>query len=275
MSKNIKMLLSCLIVALPSFTSLSAVLTQCNTCTSQSNYENIATYIAANETSTVTDVFIVNFNNNLMKKYKVIHIASREPGVPDTTDVLEQSLESSEINAFGNASAARNAITSSDSDIPENIAPSAYSLAGASYMQNNVSDYFNSNASVSTKSGTYLTSLGQISGKITNVPITIELSFSDKSTGIFQITPTVGVPLTMKVIQLKDADNNTIPLSPAGYQNGSFNFSKQGEAGIGRFINAAARFGVSITSGPGGGGSYSTSCVENGSDNLICTIIQS
>jgi len=276
-----KLLISLSVLAF-SFSSTASVLTQCNACSSDSSYKNVASYIASGESSTTTDVFIVNFQTDIMKKYRVVNLKSREPGVPDSVQMVEKTLTSIESSSFFTAADIRRELTSAPHDIPASVANSAYQLAGASYMLNNVSDYFIASASIATKSTAFLSSLAVISGKVTNVPITVELNFPNGSSGIFQITPTIGASLGLKVLQLKDADNNTIPLTAAGYKSGTYQFRSQ--AAYDEFTATALRFGVSISPGGGTGGAggtggtgdsggYQTTCVEAGSDHRICTII--
>jgi hypothetical protein len=264
-----KKLLISLIAFAFSFSSSASILTQCNTCSSESSYKNVASYLASAQSSAITDVFIVNFQTDTMKKYRVVSLKSREPGVPDIVQIVERIPTNSESSSFVNAADIRREITASPNEVPSSIANSAYQLAGASYILNNVSDYFIVSAGIATKATSYLSSLAVISGKVTNVPITVELNFADGSSGIFQLTPTIGASIGLKILQLKDADGNTIPLTAAGYKSGSYKFSDQ--AAFDQFTAAALRFGVRITSGSGG--SYQTECVEVGSGHMICTII--
>lgn len=273
MKLQIKNLIISSIIILCSFPTLASVITQCNTCSSQSSYESVAKYLGVNQSSSSTVIFIANFEENTMKKFKVTSVISSEPGIPDMVRIYHKELSGKEISAFDNASSVRNDIIDSVEQIPYSIAPSAYSLAGASYMLNNVSDHFNSAADIRAKTSAYLSSLAVIAGTITNVPITIELNFNDGSKGIFQITPTIGAPLTIRIIELKDLDNNTIPLTPAGYQSGSFKFTKQGKDGVSKFIESAARFGVKIVTG-GGNGNLTTSCSQKSSGDYICVLVK-
>ena len=47
--------------------------------------------------------------------------------------------------------------------------------------------------------------------------------------------------VAISIISLIDADNNTIPLTADGYKTGSYRFDSQGDAGVNRFVAAAAR----------------------------------
>jgi len=147
------------------------------------------------------DVYIANFDTGNLFKYRVV-----------LGDVEKLSPTGTEIQAFNKAKVARSRLRTEFFDVPTEVAPSAYKVSGASYLLNNTSDYyFDNKPRLAEEMRTYTESLIQISGDINNVQIEINLRFSDESTGVFEIVPTVGASIALKIVKLFDADNNAIP----------------------------------------------------------------
>jgi hypothetical protein len=258
-----------------SLQSYASVYTQCNSCNTYNSFKNIAEYTDDTKGDGSGIVFVANHVSGVLKKYAIIK--EKEPGLPLLNIVRELNLSSREIQGFQKIRTARQAVINeveSLGDVPTDIATSAYDLAGASYVLNNVSDHYTKTASFTDKVGAYISSLGVVTGKVSNVPIVVVLTFSDGSIGEFKITPTIGDSIHISIISLIDGDNNTIPLTASGYQSGSYNFTKQGQNGVDSFISAAERHGVFITNTSGGGSTstgQSMSCKTEG-DSTTCII---
>lgn len=159
--------------------------------------------------------------------------------------------------------------------IPSSVVDSAYSLVGAGYKENDLADYYNANRTFQDKFTELLSTAASVTGKLPNVQIDVQVKFSDGTTAILLLT---GIDkdgsLRLKFIEGKDVDNNTITNDPKSYTSGSYRFSKQGEDGVRKLMEAAGRLGIPIynggSSGSAGGG-QSMTCSYVG-DDYICTI---
>jgi hypothetical protein len=151
--------------------------------------------------------------------------------------------------------------------IPADIAPSAYRLVNASYVINNVTDYYNNNQSFRTKTANYVAAALALSGRLIDINLTIKVFFSDGSEALFKLTG-IGQngELGMELVSAKDVDNNNIPLTKEGYEaGGEYSFLRGGQNAVEEFLNAAARAGVSITtSGSNNGYTQEMVCDSNG-----------
>ncbi len=257
-----------------SFT-IASVYTQCNTCSSYTSFKNVAKHTDSIDGDGTGLVYVANHGSSELRKFMIIK--EQEAGII-ISSVVEKQLTSQEVSKFSDILIARRNVIDvieNKGDVPSSIAKSAYNLAGASYVVNDVSDYYTKTATFSQKMSAYISSLATITGTVANVPIVIELSFSDGSVGQFKITPTIGDSVAIAIISLIDADNNTIPLTENGYKSGSYRFDVQGDAGVNRFVSAAARYGVYVTTTAGGestGGGQSMSCSTDSDGNVKCII---
>ena len=267
------LVLASLLVSLQSYAS---VYIQCNTCNTYGSFKSIAEYTEKKSGDGTGIVFVANHSSGILKKYAIV--TEKEPGSPSVNIVRELNLSSKENQGFNRILESRQAVISeieSNGTVPASVAKSAYDLAGASYVLNNVSDHYTKTASFTEKVNAYVSALGVVTSKVVNVPIIIELTFSDGSVGEFKITPTIGDSVNISIYSLIDADNNIIPLTDKGYESGSRDYTIQGEKGIERFISAAERHGVFITNTSGGGSTSSggsMTCHVKDDGGYICLI---
>jgi hypothetical protein len=251
------------------------ILTQCNTCSTSSSYEVVAEYVGDNNGSAVDFVYVANFKDQVVNKYKVVTIKSREPGVPDITQVHSQILTLAQQNSMQLLLDNVAALQGGPVVAPKDIADSAYELIGSTSTQNNLKKSYIDNQSLEQRIENVTAAIASTATNVINVNFVIEFSFSDGSKATFKITGIDGdgnVQLTLT--EAIDADLNQIPITKdALLTNGSMNFSTQGKAGMTRYLDAAARFGIPISTGASTLSSGGTmTCVVTRSGGLSCTL---
>ena len=103
------------------------------------------------------------------------------------------------------------------------------------------------------------------------------MNFKDGSWARLKITDIdTDKNLTLKFLEGRDKDNNSIKDEASHYKNGSFRFIKGGALSFNNFLAAAARAGVPIQYGNGSGGGLKTqklTCTGSAAGgDLICTV---
>ena len=250
------------------------ILTQCNTCSTSSSYETVAEYVGDNNGGAVDFVYVANFKDQVVNKYKVVTIKSREPGVPDITQVYGQILTLEQHNSMQLLLDNVAALQSGPVVAPKDIANSAYELIGSTSTQNNLKKSYIDNQSLEQRIENVTAAIASTATNVINVNFVIEFSFSDGSKATFKITGIDGdgnVQLTLT--EAIDADLNQIPITKdALLANGSMNFSTQGQKGITRYVEAAARYGIPVSIGSTLSSGGTMTCTVTRSGGLSCTL---
>lgn len=278
-----KKILTLLILLTSTFTfnASAAIFTKCDNCTSDYQLENIATYIAESEGGSNNVVFVANSKSNTLKKYRIINIRSFESGVPNSTEVVDIELSSSEKAIATELNKTSNEIIdffNHDNNVPVGVADTIYDLVADTAVSSDVANHYINNQSIRQKVGNYTSLVLSVAGKVVNVNFVIELDFSDNSIGVFKLD---GIDkngnITLKLISGTDADNNNVNLTKKSFVDSSgmtsnYRFTNQGAEGINNFLAAAARLGISTSSGGGSfGGSLSMTCSEK-AGGLTCVL---
>lgn len=225
-----------------SATASNTTFTKCNWCVSNYSFEVVATGLA--KAGSTQYVYILNFNNNEIKKYRVRQgrLANGHVGEPQ---VRLLSVESTVKNTF-NAMVVERDIFDYTVDVPVGIAGSVYDLVGRPYLVNDISDFYNQTLSNSTAVFNYISLGSSLLGKLAGVNYVMDLSFSDGSTASFELT---GVSpdgdFTFVFQSAKDIDNNDITIE--GFAEVEYSFETQGDAGISSFVSAARRSGSVVS----------------------------
>ncbi|QDP02668.1 hypothetical protein [Thalassotalea sp. PS06] len=226
------------------------IFTQCNTCNYDYEFQAVAEYEADIDGAPTVEVLISNFEDSVLKKYRVVTIKSFEPGVPDIRNVYLLTPTSEEYEKYDNIIVARVAFTSSleNFEVDEKVLTSAYHMVGSSSNRNKVSEHITDSANYAQRMEVFGASLGQIADKISSVPIVIKVTFDDGSAAYFQAIPSLGAALPLKLIKAVDKDKNDIPLTEEEFSTpGSRNWTEQGNEGLQNWIDAGARLGITIS----------------------------
>lgn len=276
------------VLLLPAFANATIIQDVCDTCTTESHYKQRVINLIDNNgiRATSEPIYIFNFKAGVLKKYNGSSKMISGPGdgamplalsgnkiyfvTPTSVTSLQQSRFDRSVELY---SVAKSSVQ--DEGVPSSVVDSAYSLVGASYKENDLADYYNANRTFQDKFNELLSTAASITGKLPNVQMDVQVVFSDKTTAILLLT---GIDkdgtLRLKFIEGRDADNNTITNDLKNYISGSYRFTKQGQDGVRKLMEAAGRLGVPIYSGGSGGssgGGQSMSCGSIG-DDYICTI---
>lgn len=255
--------------------------TSCNECTQSYQFRNTAESLVLNKIHRGfnSDVYVFNYKEGIAKKYNLSAEYVDVPGGPLHLLAMEKNLSSSQQFNFSIASNAYNEITNSIQDIilPEYIADSAYDLVGASYVENDISDYLAKNQTFKDKVDVFISVAAKITGNLpSDINIVFKMSFKDGSWANFKIS---GLDkdgnMSLSFQDGRDKDNNTITNNPSHYRSGSFRFNQGGQSAINNFIDAASRAGVTITNGNSGGSSkLKMSCTGSAVEGtLVCKVI--
>jgi hypothetical protein len=252
----------------------------CDTCSSYNTYKSIASSYL--ETGVNKSVYILNTRRGEIRKFSVKRVSTSTPGFADEpgmpsmiTSVRQVSVESTKQNIFDDAMDHRRSALAlaDDVEIPASIAASVYDVVGASYIANDIADYYNSQTGVSDEVANFVSGLAVLTGKIIPNALIIPVNFSDGSSGKLLVT---GIDDDRAVSLIfdsgVDADNNSVSNSASKYKSGAFRFTVQGEAGVRDFLGALQRLGVPI--GPVGSQKPITLKCELSGDGgeLTCTI---
>lgn len=270
------------------FTHAAVIQDVCDTCVTERQYEQrVIELIDSNGIRAIPEpIYIFNFKAGVLKKYNASSEVVSGPGdgamplalegdkiyfvTPVNVTSLQQSRFDRSVELY---SAAKSSVQ--DDGIPSSVVDSAYSLVGAGYKENDLADYYNANRTFQDKFTELLSTAASVTGRLPNVQMDVEVKFSDGTTAILLLT---GIDkdgtLRLKFVEGKDVDNNTITNDPKSYTSGSYRFTKQGEDGVRKILEAAARLGIPIYNGGSSGstgGGQSMSCGYVGGD-YICTI---
>jgi hypothetical protein len=253
----------------------------CDECVQDYQFKNAAEAFVSGKTYPKfdSDVYIFNYKGGIVKKYSITTEYLDIPGEPLLLFSTEQDLTSSQYSNFIKASETYNKLTESiqDSMVPESIADSAYDLVGASYIENDISDYLAQNQTFKDNISVFISVAAKVSGSLpSDIKIIFQMTFKDGSWASFELT---GLDKdgnsTLSFISGRDKDNNSITNDPDMYNRGSFRFTQGGDSAINNFLSAARRLGIIITYGSEGSSSE-TKLVCSGSaadGDLICTVI--
>jgi hypothetical protein len=273
----------CTLIALPlSFSSQAETYqTSCNECTQSYQFKNTAESLVLNKIHRRFngDIYVFNYKEGIAKKYNVSAEYLDIQGGPLHIFALEKSLSTSQQFNFSIASDAYNEITNSIQDIilPEYVADSAYDLVGASYVENDISDYLATNQTFKDKVNAFISVAAKITGHLpSDISIVLKMSFKDGSWANFKIFGLdKGGNMSLSFQNGRDKDNNTITNNPSHYKSGAFRFFKGGQSAVNNFIAAASRAGVTITNGNSKGSSgRKMSCTGSAvKGTLVCKVI--
>jgi len=255
--KYVLLMLTTLLISSVSYSAVYQSI--CNSCQNERDFERVAyTYAGYFEEQRKIrrfshSLYVYNYNLGLVQKFSIVGEGYGAVGEPGDTDIRSKPLTSFQTKQFERAYSNLKSYTDEiESEIvPDSVAQSAYDLVGASYKVNDLADYYKSSQSLSTYMSNFIAAAASITGKLpSGIKLTVTLKFSDHSTVVLEATGLDSEGnLNLKYLSGKDADNNTISERAASYLNGTYRFSKQGEAGIQRFLNAASRSGIQITYG--------------------------
>ncbi|WP_299801734.1 hypothetical protein [uncultured Shewanella sp.] len=266
------------------FTHATVIQDVCDTCVTERQYEQrVIELIDSNGIRAIPEpVYIFNFKSGALKKYnassEVVSDAGRAALEEDTSYfVIPINVTSLQQLRFDRSvelySAAKSSVQ--DERVPSSVVDSAYSLVGAGYKENDLADYYNANRRLQDQFTALLATAASVTGELPRVQMDVEVKFSDGTTAIVLLTKIdKNGTLRLKFVEGKDVDNNTITNDPKNYTSGSYNFTKQGEEGVRKIMEAAARLGLPIYNGGSSGsigGGQSMSCSYVG-DDYICTI---
>lgn len=196
--------------------------------------------------------------------FRVATIISDEPGVPDSVGITEIALESELSDAINILYTKRLQATQSSIVIPSHIADSPYDMIGHSQTESLVASHVLDSISISDYLAYNATTFLKIFGFAETVPFVLAVNFPSGGTGVFELEATINGSTTPKLIEASDSELNNIPLNKKQFStNGSSSFSS--ESTLQDYIDAAARFGISISvSGSGGGYTCSSSTTNEG-----------
>ncbi|MDO6508758.1 hypothetical protein Q4506_17245 [Colwellia sp. 4_MG-2023] len=124
----------------------AAQFSNCTGCNSSISYSNAAESEALKKGSSRSSVYSFNMASNQIKAYDVY--VEYEPGGYGIATAIENSVDANTQQSFNALAASYSAVAehvSSNQIIPSNVAGSAYQLINASYVKNNVTDYYNNN----------------------------------------------------------------------------------------------------------------------------------
>jgi len=213
------------------------------------------------------DVHVVDFENDVLKRYVVIIEREGDFSINVTREVTPDNTVKSE---FAAVKSAKRSVYDSIFAIPQvssSVAGSAWELPGNSQKQNNVGNWILNNQSLNQAIGHYASAIAAMVGKIIGVNFVIEVTFSDGSFANYRIT---GIDnrgnLTLALENATDADNNSIPLTLSGF-TGTYSFSSGG----GGIESAASNFGAAMTiigSTGASAGSITVTCSQKGPDRV-------
>ncbi|MCL2915235.1 hypothetical protein L2725_15855 [Shewanella corallii] len=213
------------------------------------------------------DFYIFNYSAGVLRKY-----------AKNGTQILPQSLSSAEVSYFNESfekiSEIRQAIEAAV--VPETLAASLYELVGASYKVNDLSDYFYESKGLGETFDEATALAGMITGIRPAIVFNAKVNFTDGSYSYTDIAEgSSRRDFKLSFVATRDADNNTIPMDAAGYYTyGELRFTRQRQAGIDKFIDAAFRSGVSIAQPHHTGpiqSTYQMSCNEQ-DESVFCTV---
>ncbi|GLS82744.1 hypothetical protein [Paraferrimonas haliotis] len=261
------------ITILFSFNAMSANrFVKCDYCTSDYDYEIIAEDEATQTGESNNYILIGNYKSKELKKYQVIYIRSFEPEVASYFEVIQRFPSEYESFEFTSIISATESLSrAADDEVPKEIASSAYDLVGSSSTRNDVSDYIVNSLNFKDKLAEFAHSVLKLDGKLSQHTYIMEVKFEDQSKAFFEVTPTIGAPLPLKLILAIDADNNEIPLTVDSLMVAQkYRLAQQGMSGVQKFIEAAARLGVVVI--VNGSDPFSMDCRMNASGGVHCTI---
>ncbi|WP_139043594.1 hypothetical protein [Idiomarina sp. A28L] len=183
--------------------------------------------------------------DNTIKKYQTFY----EPEL-NQTFVSEITVDSATQSGFDDVVSAYNSLTQylqGYQEVPEHIAPSAYSMMGASFVMNDVFDHYSQEATLLTHVTVFISSSLSLLGEIIDIPLHVEVSFADGSSAILNIVSILpNGDIELELASAKDVDNNTISTEASGYTDGLYRFTAGGESAIQEFMAAASRYGVGV-----------------------------
>ncbi|MEM7419760.1 MAG: hypothetical protein AAF364_08515 [Pseudomonadota bacterium] len=256
-----------IILILWSNTTLGSDYITCNYCNTQTDYQLMAK--SKFVPGTVNSVYVMNFESDEIVKFYVSQERARDSSLrvvqtsvePDKRVLFTEAVDNRRLasSAFGNATA-----------IPSRIADSVYDIVGASYLENDVVDYYSRNQGFFEYLLNYTAALASIAADSPILPDTnfvVPVTFDDGSRGFFKINGAVNGDIIFEFTSGVDADNNYV--SKTSVRPGSYRFTRQGSLGVERFKSAASRIGFTISGGLG-----SPTRVEDG-DELICDLVSS
>ncbi len=287
-----KKLLSIFVISIAllfsTLTKADVIQSVCNGCFTADQYrQRVITLIDSNGIGArPKTIYIFNYKLGVLKKYSgSSQYIDSGPGPGGAIPlvllgdkeyfVLRLDISSNQLQRFNNSVSSYSALKSAISDdvVPHNVVDSAYSLVGAGYKENDLTDYYNSNLTIIDRIGNLIASAVAVTGKLPNLNIIVKVRFTDGSSATLSVTGLdKGATLKLKFLEGEDIDNNSITNNSDDYMSGTYRFTEQGEEGINRFLEAAARAGVPIYNG-GSSGSTGTlmTCSSVGSDT-ICII---
>ncbi|RYV01910.1 hypothetical protein SOPP22_12175 [Shewanella sp. OPT22] len=257
------------------------VLTQCSTCNYSSDYKAVAKYVGLQEGKTRAEVFVLNPEDRVLKKYAIVHITTSEPGIRPMTHVIEQSLNSNELAIKSQLDSIFDNFASDSSGyvVPVNLANTSLDLIGSNRNQALVKNHYNNNMSLSTKINTYGSAALNLAGKLLNLKWVATIKFSDGSYANFQLTGLDhNSDFTLKLISVHDSEGVELPLNKNQLlTSGEIyvpieNFED--------FQQAGSRVGVTTTivggaggAGGSGGGPRWMICSANSSGGISCKAV--
>ncbi|WP_095497202.1 hypothetical protein [Paraferrimonas haliotis] len=252
-------------------------LVECSSCLYSYQFEDIAIYEALQIGTSNNIVIVANYDESIFKQYRVISIDDREPGVPPQTNAYEQAISAEEMALFNEVVILRQELaTTLARNIPTDIAGSAWELSGSNYKTNNVADYIEENPSLLVRIEDFIITSMQAYGYWSSYSQIIRVEFADNSYALFKTSTSLGSePAPLTLIKAVDADNNNIPFSADKFI-GEWSTETQGDDFIPKYTDAGSRYGLTIifSTGTGGSGSLSTTCLILSDDKLNCSLDQ-
>jgi len=257
--------------------------TECSSCTSESRFYNVASYVGTNNGTDNDVVYVLNSDTGTMHKYSVVNLSYRD-SIFFEPIVEELALTAEDITNKYQLMEDINALRSYVYDVPTDVAGSAYDLIGLSQMQNLVESSYLNNQSIITRISNYFAIVALIAGKIISaVNFTIDVAFSDGSKATFKVTGIDGnAEFTLELLSAVDSGNRDIPITKdkmltngAMVFEGNSNTDSSGSGGgtnnLQEYLNAAARLGITMTINGKGGDDVETTCKVNASGGLTCS----
>lgn len=219
----------------------------CSTCSTNLNFELKAQMLTFNKYGTNT-VLLGNINNGIIKYYSVYRQQGTN-GEYGFTEITEISVPPYEQSQFDLAVAAANNVRARRSlELTDDVAGSAWELVGQPFMEQTVINTYRNDGSTVEYLLAYSGHMLGLFGKVFDLNFNVKIEFPDGSWATFLFTGFINGEIQLRFVESRDLDGNIIKLGADTFSTQNYKFTEQGSSGIGNFMSAAVRTGVTLVS---------------------------
>jgi hypothetical protein len=220
--RNLVTIMTVVLLAMSAGAHAASYWDACDSC-SQQQQVTAAIRLAPTNTLGLQDVYLMDFERGSVQKYEVLTLYDpRDGGYMSYAQRV--TTEAHIAYEFEHSVAAIKADIESlraGTEIPEEIAASAYDIVHSALLQQRVSDYVNEHLTIWQSIGAPVSVPLSALGKIVNLNLYVPVTFSDGSTAKLVLTGLEGsltdIRYSFELMEgsVRDADGNLIPETPA------------------------------------------------------------